>query len=154
MLTGRSSALIRFAFREARRRETSPVAVPWERRTAPARAFSNGAVGSPVPVNFVKVRAGALRPKRIHVSSQRMTDPPGNIITKSRAFFVFPLQAGEDPVIKPDDEYPEWLFSLGELSGLGELQAKGVENLTAEEKKRYYQLRSTQQIKERNEIGG
>ena len=63
-------------------------------------------------------------------------------------------KSGEDPETKADSEYPEWLFSLGQLSGLGELQAKGRDNLTVKEAKRLYQLRSTLAIKDRNELGG
>jgi large subunit ribosomal protein L54 len=72
------------------------------------------------------------------------------MVYSSSMYVLSFLQAGKDPTIQPDTEYPEWLWSL-ELPVLGQLNAKGVDNLTPAELRRYYQLKSTLKIKTQNE---
>lgn len=67
----------------------------------------------------------------------------------SLCLLPFP-QAGKDPTIQSDGDYPEWLWNL-ELPVLGQLNAKGVDNLTPTELRRYYQLKSTLKIKTQNQ---
>ena len=55
----------------------------------------------------------------------------------------------EDPVIKADEEYPDWLWNL-EPPSLAELTKKGMENLSPEESRLYWQKMSKKKIKDNN----
>ena len=61
------------------------------------------------------------------------------------------LKEGDEPVYKPDDAYPPWLWTLLEEPPLlDDLAMKGVENLTQAELKRVIRLASKKRIKTRN----
>jgi hypothetical protein len=59
-------------------------------------------------------------------------------------------KSGEDPKLKPSDTYPSWLWTLDQPT-MGELKSKGLEHLTVSESRRFYQLKSTEKIKEKNQ---
>ena len=60
---------------------------------------------------------------------------------------------GEAAVIKPDDEYPAWLWQTLDAPSLNELQAKkSAGELTLEETRRLWQLRRTKKIKDNNQM--
>ena len=71
-----------------------------------------------------------------------------------RATGVNYAKGGQDPELKPDSEYPEWLWGLAEPKpSLGELQRR-LEGREAEasddEVRRLWDLYNRQRIKDRN----
>jgi len=62
------------------------------------------------------------------------------------------MNGEQDPVIKADDEYPDWLHTLHEpLKTKGELEKmwkNDPDSLNEEELRRYYRLIGLSQIKE------
>ena len=61
------------------------------------------------------------------------------------------LKEGDEPVYKPDDAYPPWLWTLlNEPPLLDDLAMRGVEKLSQPELKRVIRLASKKRIKQRN----
>ncbi len=61
------------------------------------------------------------------------------------------LKEGDEPVYKPDDAYPPWLWTLlNEPPLLDDLAMRGVEKLSQPELKRVIRLTSKKRIKQRN----
>jgi hypothetical protein len=67
-----------------------------------------------------------------------------------------------DPVIKENDDYPEWVFSLGDKSAgrnmskaqlLKKIEEDGLESLTAEQMMRAKRLLTLEKIKDNNVAG-
>lgn len=63
------------------------------------------------------------------------------------------LKEGEEPVYKPDSEYPPWLWKIIEEPPLvDDLLMRGVENLSLEELKRVTRVSSKKRIKASNAV--
>ncbi|XP_056688962.1 54S ribosomal protein L37, mitochondrial [Spinacia oleracea] len=63
------------------------------------------------------------------------------------------LKDGTDPKIRPDSEYPDWLWQLlDKRPALSELQRKEAEDLPFEDLKRYVKLDNRARIKENNSV--
>ncbi|KAL2936188.1 39S ribosomal protein L54 mitochondrial [Bienertia sinuspersici] len=63
------------------------------------------------------------------------------------------LKDGTDPKIRPDSEYPDWLWQLlDKRPALSELQRKNAEDLSIEDLKRYVKLDNRVRIKENNSV--
>ena len=61
------------------------------------------------------------------------------------------LKEGDEPIYRPDESYPPWLWTLLEEPPLlDDLAMKGVENLTQPELKRVIRMASKKRIKTRN----
>ena len=63
------------------------------------------------------------------------------------------FKEGEEPEIKPDEEYPEWLKALAypKLT-LEELEAMDVYEMNDVERKRYWRLHKRAKIRRQNEL--
>lgn len=60
---------------------------------------------------------------------------------------------GEEPQVKPDEEYPEWLQALAHPDlTLTELRAMDVRTMTERQKRRMYKLHKRAKIRTQNEI--
>jgi len=60
-------------------------------------------------------------------------------------------KGGEDPPIRADEEYPDWVWTLGdELPTLNQLQKIPAEERTDEQNKRFKRLTRRAKIKENN----
>lgn len=59
---------------------------------------------------------------------------------------------GQDPVVKEDSEYPEWLFEIGVEDGetTEEMLAKGLKNLSYTETKRLFRMLRRDKIRKAN----
>ena len=64
------------------------------------------------------------------------------------------LKDGQDPELRPDEEYPEWVWTLHQprpsLQALKTRHEDDPESLTTEEQRRLYKLWNRARIKERN----
>jgi len=61
------------------------------------------------------------------------------------------LKEGDEPIYRPDESYPPWLWTLLEEPPLlDDLAMKGVEHLTQPELKRVIRMASKKRIKTRN----
>lgn len=59
------------------------------------------------------------------------------------------LKDGQHPAIKPDEEYPEWLWHLPQMSK-AKLSRIPEEEMTVEQQRRFLQLKSRDDIKDQN----
>ena len=63
------------------------------------------------------------------------------------------FKEGEEPEIKPDEEYPEWLKALAyPKPTLEELEAMDVYEMNDVERKRYWRLHKRAKIRRQNEL--
>ncbi|CAM9397650.1 unnamed protein product [Heterosigma akashiwo] len=61
------------------------------------------------------------------------------------------LKDGQDPLIKPDSDYPEWLWGL-KLTSLADLKkAEKIDEISTPDLKRYWRLLNRSKIKEKND---
>ncbi|KAH9300570.1 hypothetical protein KI387_012153, partial [Taxus chinensis] len=109
------------------------------------------------PISNILSRPFAAKAKKGGGKGGGAAAPAAPIISKevkaSTVFGANILKDGVDPAIKPDSEYPDWLWHLLDKKlPLSELQRKDPKTMTLPELQRFVKLDNRRRIKENNAL--